>query len=370
MRAPRSSFFPRRPRQRTAGSVVVLVLVTVLLAAFMLTKFVERAGTELLADARSGDRLRLRREAYSSMEVTLAVLADVRAIDQALYSPAQGWDRPLEYAGYVPAGGLTVEVDFDDESGRISLPRADAATLEGVFALTGVDRDLAERASDALLLWMHPEYVPPTLDTDPGNYDQAALPHHAAGRPLRSLDELASIAVVRDILFDDDGRPNERFRQFAGAVSLLSFSQMNLNSAGPEALAAVGLPAERIGAVQDYRRAAAQGTDARPYLQSPADATALLGATAPTQSFGTQVQALRVIVTVHDGANRYRLSVVIAPPNGATVPARPAAAAPPAGQDATASQKAPVVLKKLDYPFKVLEVVEDMELPDPASAHD
>jgi len=51
-------------RHRLRGSVIVLVLVTVLLAAFLLTRFVARAGTELLADARAGDRARLLREAY------------------------------------------------------------------------------------------------------------------------------------------------------------------------------------------------------------------------------------------------------------------------------------------------------------------
>lgn len=343
----------------------MLVLVTVLLAAFMLTKFVERAGTELLADARSGDRLRLRREAYSAMEVSLAVLADVRAVDQALYSPAQGWDRPLDYAGYVPPAGMTVDVAFDDESARISLPRADAATLEALFVATGVDRDRAERAADALLVWMHPDYVPPTLDSDPGNYEHAAIPHQPAGRPLRSFEELGSVAIVRDLLFDEDRRPNERYRQFTAAVSRLAFEKVNVNSASPEVLAAAGLATDRIGVVEDHRRGL--GRSDRPYLQDMAEATALLGANAPLQNFGVEAQAVRVNVTVHDGANRYGLSIVVAPPGGVAAPGRKPMSPE---EKAAAPEKAPVVVKKLDYPFKVLEVVEDMELPDPTRTHD
>jgi hypothetical protein len=360
----------RRPR-RQAGSVILLVLVTVLLAAFMLTKFVERAGTELMADARAGDRARLRREAYSALETTLAVLADVRAVDEGLYSPAQGWDRPLEYASYTPAGGLEVEVGFDDETGRISLPRADAPTLEALFGLLGVDQAQAERASDALMTWMHADYVPPTLESDPGNYEQAALPHHAAGRPLRSLDELASIAVVRDLLFDDEGRPNARWAAFVANVSLQSFDRVNLNSATPGALAAAGLGSSQINGLDDFLHPRGAG-GARPFFKGANEAAAFLGATAPADRFGTEIRVLRINVTVRDGASRYRLSAVVAPPGATPPPVRP----PVPDQtkrpapDQAPEEKAPVVVKKLDYPFAVLEVVEDAPSADLAPAHD
>jgi general secretion pathway protein K len=338
--------------------VILLVLVTVLLAAFMLTKFVQRATTELLADARAGDQAQMRREAYSALETTLAVLADVRAADHALYSPAQGWDRPLDYAGYEPADGMRVEVAFQDESGRISLPKADAATLEALFVLTGVDRNQAERASDALLVWMHPDYVPPTLEADPGNYERGVLPHRAARRPLRSLAELASVAVVRDLLFDDAGQPNERYRQFAAAVSLQAFERVNLNAASPEALAVAGLGTGSSSALRDHLR-----TGPRPYFRGMDEATAALGAPVASDRFGVEIQVLRIDITVRDGGRLYRLSAVVAPGGGVVTPPRTA----PAGdnlQTATpAVQKTPVTLKKLDYPFKVLELLEDVESP-------
>ncbi len=356
-----------QPFRGANGSVILLVLVTVLLAAFMLTKFVQRAGTELLADARAGDQARMRREAYSALEVTLAVLADFHAVDHGLFGPAQGWDRPLAYAGYEPGAGVVVDVAFEDESGRISLPRADAATLESLFVLTGVDRNQAERASDALLGWMHPDYVPPTLEADPGNYERAAIPHRPAHRPLRSLAELASVAVVRDLFFDDIGRPNERLREFAGAVSLLSFDRVNLNAAVPAALAAKGFTAGQIAALRDSLQV--PGARHR-YFRGIDEAAAALGATAPLDQFGTQVLVLRINLTVRDGARRYRLSAVVAPAGAAVAPPRAA----PAPDAAPPAQKAPVSPKKLDYPFQVLELVEDAESgptpPDDSEPHD
>lgn len=355
MRASRQARFPAR---RTAGSVVLLVLVTVLLAAFMVTKFVQRAGTELLADARAGDQGRMRREAYSALETTLAVLADVRAVDQGLFNPAQGWSDPLAYAGYVPEGSARVEVAFEDESGRISLPKADAATLEALLEMTGVDRNQAERASDALLVWMHPDYVPPTLEADPGGYERAVIPHKPAGRPLRSFDELASIALARDIFFDETGRPYPRLREFAAAVSLYSFDRVNLNAGTPLALTAAGATPDQVESLNTYLRD--RSRSGQPYFKSTQEASVAMGGTAPIDRFGVEIQVLRINVTVREGALAYRLSAVIALSNRATAPAR-AAPAPTTTRTGTTTEKAPLTLKKLDYPFKVLEVLEDVE---------
>lgn len=366
IRAPR----PFR-RRRLRGSVIVLVLVTVLLAAFLLTKFVARAGTELLADARAGDRARLRREAYSALETVLAVVADVRAVDRGLYGPAQGWDRPLDYAGYTPGDGVIVEVMIEDESGKLSLPRADAATLAALLVSLGLGVTEAERVSDALLVWTRNDHVPAALDLDGSDYDRAIIPYQPAGRPLRSFGELAAVEVARGLFFDEAGRPTRLARDFQASVSLYSYDRMNLNAATPAVLAAGGLGLGQIDALAAHARREKAGGGAG-FFHATGEAAAILGANAPLEKFGAEVKALRITVTVQGGATSYRLSAVVAPPGGATL-----AAAPPSKSAATgeASPETAVVgLKKLDYPFKVLEIREDVESPanqpaDPAE-HD
>jgi type II secretory pathway component PulK len=362
---------PARERfrsRRTAGSVIVLVLVTVTLTAFLLFKFVQRAGTELLADARAGDQARLRREAYSSLEVTLATLADINAIDTGLHSPAQGWDRPLEYAGYTPADGRTVEITFEDESGKISLPRANAATLQTLLEQLGLGPAEAEKASDALLVWTRADYVPASLDTAGASYERAALPYQPAQRPLRSFAELAAVEYVREIFFDENGRPTPLGQDFAANVSLYSFDHINLNAASPAVLAASGLAEAQSSILQDYTRQQAK-PGALNYFQTVGDANAVLGTNAPLTAFSANVQALRINVTVRDGAAVFRLSAVVAPPGGATVAVAPAPATPAtAPVTGNPTPTAAVVTKKLDYPFKVLEIQENVESPPPAPA--
>jgi general secretion pathway protein K len=357
----------RFPRRRTAGSVILLVLVTILLASFLLTKFVARAGTELLADARAGDRAELRREAYSALETTLAVLADVRAIDQGLHSPVQGWDRPLDHAGYTPENGLTVTVGVEDESGKLSLPQADPATLETLFVSLGLGLTDAERVTDALLVWTRQEYAPASLDLDGSHYARAAFPHQPAGRPLRTFGELAVIEVVRDFFFDEAGRPTRLARDFQASVSLYSFERVNLNAAPPAVLAAAGLGLGPIDALTDPARRQQAGNGAG-YYRAASEAAAVLGSDAALDKFGAEVRALRITVTVLGGATTYRLSAVVAPPGGATLAAGPPAKIPAPG-GATPETATPDI-KKLDYPFKVLEIREDVESPAEPTQHD
>lgn len=343
------------PLHRVRGSVIILVLVTVLLVAFLLTKFVQRAGTELLADARAGQQARLRREAYSALEATLAVLADFRANEQGLHRPTQGWDQPLEYAGYTPAAGLTVAVELEDESGKISLPRADAATLEVLLELLGLGRSEAERVADALLVWTRAEHVAHSPEADAGQYERAALPHHPAWRPLRSFAELASVAYARDFFFDASGQPTPLARVFEANVSLYSFDRMNLNVATPVGLAAGGLDTGQIDVLQGYlRRSGLAGR--QKYFSTLTDAAVVLGPVS-LQAFGSEAAALRITVTVRGGPTVYRLGAVVAPPGGATLALAAVAQEP----NQPAEETATLLIKKLDYPFKVLEIRENLE---------
>ena len=366
------------PTGRQTGSVIILMLLTVFLASFLLAKFVQRAGTEMLADARASDQARLRREAYSALEVTLAVLADFRTTDGALHSPAQGWDDPLGYAGYEPTGGVKVSVDYEDESGKISLPRADATALLNLLLQLGLTRSEAERAADALLGWTQPEHLATGLETDAQNYQRGAFPHRPALRPLRSFSELAAVQVAKDFFFDQTGRPTELLRELRASASLYSFDKVNINAAPTAVLTAAGLDAGQADALKNYA-AQQRKSGGAGFFNSVAEAASVVGGNAPLQSFGTDVRALRVKITVRDGVAVYRLEAVIAPPGGATFAPNPP---PPtdAGQKTTTTASDQTVTpatatnapatgvadsnsKKLDYPFKVLEIVEDAEAP-------
>ena len=65
-------------RRKTRGSVLIIVMVSLLFATFAVLAFMEKASVDLLVERREVLTNRLRAEAYSALEVTLGVLEDFR----------------------------------------------------------------------------------------------------------------------------------------------------------------------------------------------------------------------------------------------------------------------------------------------------
>lgn len=387
----------RRPQflRSRRGSVLIVLLITLVFAALLLTRLVEASSTDLLITMRSADRDRLRTDAYSALESTLATLADFRAIDGALYAPAQGWGDPLGYTGYTPRPGVTVEVTFEDESGKISLPTLRPDTLSLLLAQLGLSPNDAARVSDAMMAWMQRGYNATANDVSAEAYQRNDPPAQPPYRPLRSFDELAAINVARDYFYGADGQPTQLWRDFTERVSLYQFAGTNLNTAGAAVLLAAGWDQTQVDALQKHLGTVAAGTNAPPYFRSAADARRQLGKVT-LNGFGTQISCLRVIVTAREGAASMRLTALVAPPGAARLPSglvadpsnpantsrglasparvaqassvtQPAArgAAPGANPSQTGGNNPET--NSLRYPFTVLEISESTPPPLPAS---
>lgn len=383
-----------RPGRSRAGSVILLVLMTLLLTAFALTKYLEKASVDLMADAREARADRLRVHAYSALETVLAVLQEFQTTDSGLHSPAEGWGDPLGFAGYAPPDGLTVEVTLEDESAKIPLTHADFPVLRDLFILLGQKQSDAEQLADALLVWMQQGYEPAnSFSARATDYERAAIPCDPPLRSLHSFAELASIQLVRDRLFDENGRPNDLWRDFVSSVSLFDFSQPNTNTARMTTLAAYGgydessmkLISDYVGGLGSYAR---QGPA---FFRNAQDVTGLVGQAAASSRLGTQVSCLRVNVIVHESGTSFRVSAVVAasggarppPPDPATPADTPTGSA--AADDPTAAQNpsnptgssaaatttttpsaTPQNRPALNYPFTLLEIRENDEIVDPA----
>jgi general secretion pathway protein K len=373
----------RRPPRPSPlrSSVVVLVLITLVFTAAALTLFVEKAGNDLLVEVRQADSRRLRQEAFSALEVTLAVLEDFRQADSGLHSPAEGWKDPLTWAGWTPSQGRTVDVSFQDESGKIPLSHIDLPTLTNLFVNWQMAPLDAQKLADAILGWMQQGYIySTTLTTD---YADAQIPYAEPGRPMRSFSELAAIDVAKDAFYDENGIPNASFWRFVNDVSLFKYSQPDVNGANADVMAAVGqytdIQQQHIG---DYiAGTGAYANQGEQWFQNTTTLASVAGLGGNAAPFGTTITALRVIITVHDGQSQYRLSAVVSPQSGATInstnavnatvgitgasasattslasTAQPSATATSAATAAAASQS-------INYPFTLLELLEDDDIP-------
>jgi hypothetical protein len=346
-----------RQLQRSRGSVIVVILALITLAAFLISRFVERTMTELLVESRARLAERLRGDAHSALEATLAVLADYQALDNGLRSPAQGWGEPLAGLELPARPGTTVEVHFEDETGRPSLPRLQAPALIALGRHLGLKETEAALFAEALLVWTRKEQASARFETDPRNYEYRDPPHRPPGRPLASFDELAAISGVRELFYTPDGRPNELHARLVRSVSLHDFPAINLNTAGAGTFELAGLDANQATRLLDLNSGKARRAPGTPpYFRSVGEAQVVVGITTPLSGFDTQVRCLRIRVTVREGATAFHLIATVNPvaeSQGET----------PAGATLAAST-APTT-KSLSYPFTLLAIEEKIELAPP-----
>lgn len=368
-----------RRSRKVRGSVLIIVLVTLLFTTFAMVTFVEKAGVDLLVEVRESSARRLRQKAYSTLEVTLAVLEDFRQADGGLRSPAEGWADPLGFANWTPGDGYTAEVTFEDESGKISLAHVTPTTLTELFKSWQISQSDSEKLTDELMSWMQKDYVPVgSLSPD---YDRVTLPYVVPQRSLRSFSELAAIDGVREFFYDKDGRPNEYWHRFVNTFSLFDYKQSNINAASSDVLSAYGTSdlsaQQRLG---EYLSGTGTYANQGPgFFQNSADAASVLGGSSVPAGFGTLISALRINITIHQGRSQFRLTAVVAPPAGATtVLANPALTAQPEKDSANQTDAAKTTTptnandaktitttggKKLNYPFTLLEIRENVEIP-------
>ncbi len=372
----------RRSNQRPTaksprGSVLMVVLITIAFATTAMVALIERSANDLLVEKRSADAARLRLEAYSALETTIAVLEDFRLANGSLRSPSEGWSEPLVFAGYEPAEGRKVEVTFQDESGKYSLPNATQATLVNLFKAWGVSDSESGKVSDAILGWMKKDYVASSAGApEADDYEREEIPYAPPGRPLRSFNELGTIAAARDLFYDEARQPTELWQRFADAFSLYSFQSPSINGASPELLAGLGITDNtQQKQLDDYIHGRGiyenRGSG---FFKNAQDVSAMFGAQSPASALSTQISSLRIIITVREGRSSFRLNALIAPPGGATIPVAPpnqtigtkqGEPAAPAANTAATGTGPTQVTKKLNYPFTILEFRENDEMPSP-----
>ncbi len=356
---------PRRFGHRTRGSVIVVILALITMAAFLISRFVERTMTEMLVESRARIADRLRTDAHTVLETTLAVLADYQTADNGLRAPAQGWGQPLMGLDLPLRPGTSVDVRFEDETGRPSLPHLQASDLVALGRFLGLKENDASIFAEGLLVWTKADQTSARFETDPRNYEYEDPPHRAPGRPLASFAELAAVAGVRQYLFGEDGRPNELYERFSRTVSLYDFPAINLNTATDDTLTLAGLDPSQATRLRELISGKVKPPPGSPpYFRSVAEAQTQAGLTVPLTGFDTLVRCLRIRVTVREGATAFHLIAVVSPggPSEAEPGLRSGSPAVRPVDPAGARLSSAAAGQGLAYPFTLLGLEEKIEL--------
>jgi type II secretory pathway component PulK len=270
---------------RREGSVLLLILVMIVVVSFALIEFTEQGLSEIAGEGYYVERSNLRTEAYSALETTLAVIADVIAIDGSLQAPLQGWDDPLAYAGVRLTEGVTASILYTDESAKLPLNSLDEGTLYLLFTEMEFDVEDSLKLTNALLDWIDEDDATRIDGAELDEYGLEEMPFAASNRPIRRLEELSIVDGFRSLFFTEEGHPNEFYSQFSESVSPYGNMSINVNRASELALTSLGGLSElQIEAIVDYR----SGMDG------------IVG-TEDDRYFASQEELLEVIVEMPEG---------------------------------------------------------------------
>ncbi len=358
-----------------SGSVIVVVLITLMLASLMLVKFMESSEVELVLATRKADKDRLKNDAFAALETTLAVMSEIKTIDDGkLNSPAQGWGDPYAYAGESPREGLSVSFEFKDESGRVSLPTLKFDDLVLLTQALGLGESDARRFSDGLFTWMHADHISQDIESDATRYERAAIPHKPPQRSLRSWDELRAVAVASTYVYDEDGALTPFGIALRENVSLYRYQDANINAITPGWLMMRKWDEFQLASLEGYKSGKApRAPGAPPWFRDLDEVGKAVGAKVDTTGLDAEAKLVRILITVKEGAASLRLNALMASSSRVVLPSAVAADAntgdtvkPPAAEAATpdatpetGAGNAASADEKLKYPFYLLELSFD-----------
>jgi type II secretory pathway component PulK len=220
-----------RNSSRSKGAVLFMVLGIVFLMSILVTLFLELSLKKMREQAVNYAIDDLRPSAYSALEVVLGVLASFQKVDGSLTGPAQGWGDPLAYSEVPFDEDLNISVKIEDETGKFSLTMPNPQYLYDVFMAMGFDLSEAETLYDSLQDWIDPDDLKGVNGAEKDEYEREDPPYKPPNRPIASFSELRYIHGFKELFFDEDGNPNEKYELLVKATSLHNTAFVNVNTA-------------------------------------------------------------------------------------------------------------------------------------------
>lgn len=333
--------------ERQRGSVLVAVLAIILVITFMVTRFMNEAVKDLEYRAIFNEPSDVRSFAYGMLEVALATIQEVALIDDGkLYAGEQGWNDPITYAGISIPHGWEVSISIRDEGGKLALNTMPEELLNKLLEQQldfdfGTTRELSSTLSD----WIDEDDKQLLNGAESDDYLRNNPPYRAANAPLQSLEELRLLKVWEDEFFDQDGKPNERFMQLSGLVSVINTGAVNLNAAPAEVLKLLAL---QDGWQDDYLFDGLEES----YLKNTPEGA--------SETSGVEITLLRVTVNLKRGDVPFTISALVEPNVSDDSKSGSAASGSAPGSSSEDAPKTGSVEEQdaIRFPFKILQLSE------------
>ncbi len=306
---------PFKSKSSRRGSIIIFVMGMIFLLSILMVQFMEQILPHIQMNAMKNAESDLRRVAYSSLEITLAVMSEYAEYDNALYAPTQGWQDPLNFAG-ITFPDTTVSVEFQDETGKLPFSSLYNDNIMFMIILSdlGFDDYTATELVDKFQDWVDEDDLERPDGAENDYYLDAPIPYEPANAPISSLKELALIGGFQETFFDIYGRPNELFYKFESLFSPVNDGNVNINTAdaslftlGEEGINFEQEPFWEFLAGED----AVRGTADDRYLTDTNSIPVSIRDGIPGVTVSSEIQWLTVIVRAQQGLSVFELRALI-----------------------------------------------------------
>lgn len=170
---------------------------------------------------------------------------------------------------------------LSDEEARINLNTSAPERIDRLLRELGLDKSVRDTIGDSLQDWRDPNELHRLNGAESDDYYlKLAVPYRSKNANLDAVRELLQIRGVTPEIYH--GRPERP--GLAEAVTVKTTGQINVNTATPRVLAALGLSAAEIGEIQQARRL-------QPYATVPGQFGAR-GLAAQTRTFRVEAEGI------------------------------------------------------------------------------
>lgn len=215
---------PLSTKRCRGGYILIMVLGSIVLISSIVLLFMLQSTERLKVTVAANSQAFLTAQAYSVLEISLAVINQCGTRDHALRGPRQGWEHPLDHVSASFPDGMQIRVTCSDESCKIPLHSASRELLLRAFDRMGLSLTLSDELADALLDWMDADDLKRLHGFDGSDYTDAGADYSAPGRVPVGWSEL-------DLIHGWQGLSTEQKAQFSRWFTLQNTSLINLNTA-------------------------------------------------------------------------------------------------------------------------------------------
>ena len=224
-----------------SGSVLVFVVWTVAVLSVMAAGLGMRGVFALGVTERLEQQLKTAYIAAGGVQYALVAMSQDQTPETD--RPHEAWQTLNEWIAWQNASGyVEVGPGLADEDGQINLNTASLEVLQNLLGQVGVPEGQLQAIAAAIVDWRDADDIASPQGAEGSYYRNLEAAYDAKDGPFESVEELLLVRGVTPALW----------ARLAPLVTVYGSGRLNINTAGVEALTALGLSAGAVGAILNY----------------------------------------------------------------------------------------------------------------------